>query len=48
MGFFGVKKRHPYPSGQRSYGAKAIIERVICLSPIKPLLLVLKRAVDTI
>jgi hypothetical protein len=26
MGFFGVKKRHPYPSGQRSYGAKAIID----------------------
>jgi hypothetical protein len=29
MGFFGVKKRHPYPSGQRSYGAKAIIEKNI-------------------
>jgi hypothetical protein len=26
MGFFGVKKRHPYPSGRRSYGAKAIID----------------------
>jgi hypothetical protein len=26
MGFFGAKKRHPYPSAQRSYGAKAIIE----------------------
>ena len=23
---FGVKKRYPYPSGQRRYGAKAIIE----------------------
>jgi hypothetical protein len=27
MGFFGVKKRHPYPSAQHSYGAKAIIEK---------------------
>jgi hypothetical protein len=26
MGFFGVKKRHPYPSGGRSFGVKAIIE----------------------
>jgi hypothetical protein len=29
MGFFGVKKRYSYPSGQRSNGAKAIIERGI-------------------
>ena len=27
MGFFGVKKRHPYPSGQRSFGVKAIIDK---------------------
>jgi len=26
MGFFGVKKRYPCPSGQRSYSAKAIID----------------------
>jgi hypothetical protein len=26
MGFFGVKKRYPYPSGQRSFGAEAIID----------------------
>ena len=26
MGFFGVKKRHPYPSGQRSFGVKGIID----------------------
>jgi len=26
MGFFGVKKRHPYPLGQLSYWAKAIID----------------------
>jgi hypothetical protein len=25
MGFFGVKKRHPYPSGYRSFGVEAII-----------------------
>jgi hypothetical protein len=25
MGFFGVKKRHPYPSGQPAYGGSAII-----------------------
>ena len=25
MDFFGVKKRHPYPSAQRRYGVKAII-----------------------
>jgi len=29
MGFFGVKKRHPYPSTQRSNGDKAIIEKKI-------------------
>jgi hypothetical protein len=29
MGFFGVKKRHPYPSGQRSLGAKAIIGNLV-------------------
>jgi hypothetical protein len=28
MGFFGVKKRYPYPSVQRSLGAKAIINRL--------------------
>jgi hypothetical protein len=27
MGFFGVKKRHPYSSAQLSYGARAIIEK---------------------
>ena len=32
MGFFGVKKRHPYPSGQRSYAAKAIINPLIVLT----------------
>jgi hypothetical protein len=26
MGFFGVKKRHPYPFAHRSYSAKAIID----------------------
>ena len=26
MGFFGVKKRYPYPSGQRSYETRAIID----------------------
>ena len=26
MGFFGVKKRHPYPWYQSSFGAKAIIQ----------------------
>jgi hypothetical protein len=26
MDFFGVKKRHPYPSAQRSYGVKAIMD----------------------
>jgi len=29
MGFFGVKKRHPYPLGQRTYRVKAIIEMSI-------------------
>ena len=29
MGFFGVKKRHPYPSTQPSNGDKAIIEKDI-------------------
>jgi hypothetical protein len=29
MGLFGVKKRHPYPSAQRRYGAKALIEFLI-------------------
>ena len=35
MGFFGVKKRHPYPSVQRSFGVKAIIDCIL-LSPAWP------------
>ena len=29
MGFFGVKKRHLYPSGQRSFGVKAIGDSIL-------------------
>jgi hypothetical protein len=32
MDFFGVKKRYPYPSGQRSFGVKAIIDSGIPLA----------------
>ena len=37
MGFFGVKKRYPYSSSQRSYGDKAIIDFVFFISSLQVL-----------